>query len=306
MSRGAWRIVQATVGLVVLFFIVRQFAINWTEIRSSSLAWRIRPGYLLLSAGLTWAMYGVLIASWRRFLLDWDQPISLATAARIWAVSSLGKYVPGKIWAIAGMAIMAQRAGVTPWAATTSAILMQGLAVGSGVMVVGVAGTAGLEEQYPWIRLALWLLALASAVGVAILVYPPITARLVRRVAPAPIKAPRGGTIIVGIAANLIAWVGYGVAFWILAAGTLPGLNLPVGAAIGAFTASYLAGLLALLMPGGLVIREGFIVLMLQHSIGLAPATALAVASRLLLTLTEVGIAIPFLFFPREKARATT
>lgn len=306
MARSAWRIVQALAGLVVLYFVIRQFVLNWEEIRTTRLDWRLRPVYLLGSALITWLMYGILIASWRRFLLEWNQAIALVAAARIWAISSLGKYIPGKIWAIAGMAIMAQRAGVAPWAATVSAILMQGLAVGTGVIVVGWIGSAGLEQHYPWIRSALWALAIASSVGVALLVIPAISAPLVRRFALTPVKAPRPSTILLGIGVNLLAWGGYGLAFWLLAHGTLPDLVLPLRTAVGAFTASYLAGLLALVMPGGLVVREGFLVLMLQGVIGLVPATALAVASRLMLTVTELGVAVPFLVFPREKARVAT
>jgi hypothetical protein len=305
MNRHLWRLLQGLIGLAVLFYVVRQFSQNWNEIRSTRLEWQIQPLYLVAAALLTWSMYGLLIVAWRRFLLDWGQSLDFWTAARIWSVSSLGKYVPGKVWAIAGMAIMAQRAGVAAWAATTSAILLQGLAVGSGVMIVGVTGTTTLESQYPWVRLALWILAVGSAIGIGLMVSPILSGPLVRRFAPgSEARAPRGVTILLGIGANLIAWVGYGLAFWLLAHGTLPGMSLPIPLAIGAFAASYLAGLLFLIAPGGLFVRESVMVLMLQSSIGLVPAGALAVASRLLLTLTEVGIAVPFLFFLREKARA--
>jgi hypothetical protein len=305
-ARTWWRVAQAVAGLLVLYFVVRQFASNWDEIRSTRIEWSIRTLPLVASALVTWLMYAVLILSWRRFLLEWSQSIPVATAARIWAVSSLGKYIPGKVWAIAGMAVMAQRAGVAPWVATASALLMQALAVGTGVVVVAIAGTAGLELRYPWIEAALWGLAAASAIGVLLLVVPAFWSPLMRRLSPTPVRAARATAVTLGIGANLLAWAGYGFAFWLLAHGTLPVVDLSIRASIGAFTASYLAGLLALLMPGGLVVREGFLVLMLQSSIGLVPATALAVASRLMLTLTELGIAIPFLIFPGEKTRVTT
>ena len=60
------------------------------------------------------------------------------SAARIWTVSSLGKYLPGKVWAVAGMALMAQRARRRPWAATGSAVMLQALAIGTGAAVAGV------------------------------------------------------------------------------------------------------------------------------------------------------------------------
>jgi hypothetical protein len=44
-------------------------------------------------------------------------------------------------------------------------------------------------------------------------------------------------------------------------------------------------------------------ILMLQGPLGIGAATALAVASRLLLTLTEFGAAVPFLVLSQGRAR---
>ncbi len=75
---------------------------------------------------------------------------------------------------------------------------------------------------------------------------------------------------------------------------------------IGAFTASYLAGLIALVAPAGIGVREGVFMLMLQATLGAPAAAALAIASRVLLTITEVGGAVPFLLTSRERARAAS
>jgi hypothetical protein len=50
-------------------------------------------------------------------------------------------------------------------------------------------------------------------------------------------------------------------------------------------------------------VREGLFILMLQQPLGVAAATFLALASRLLLTVAELGAAVPFLAFPRRQAR---
>ncbi|MBA3894201.1 MAG: hypothetical protein H0X69_10975 [Gemmatimonadales bacterium] len=114
---------------------------------------------------------------------------------------------------------------------------------------------------------------------------------------------PPAGAVVFGIAANMAAWIGYGVALWLLARGLLPRAELGLLPAIAVFTTSYLAGFLALFAPGGIGVREGVFILMLQGPIGIGAATALAVASRLLLTITELGAAVPFLLFPRERPR---
>jgi uncharacterized membrane protein YbhN (UPF0104 family) len=97
-------------------------------------------------------------------------------------------------------------------------------------------------------------------------------------------------------AANLLAWVLYGLALVLLAQGVLPGISLSLPKAIGVFTCSYLAGFIALFAPGGLGPRESVFLLMLAGDIGLKPAAGLALASRLLLTGTEVLPAVPLLF----------
>jgi uncharacterized membrane protein YbhN (UPF0104 family) len=306
-TRRWWQLAQAVAGLAVVFFVARRFVKDWDEIRQLHIDWHIQPLLLVLSALLTLAMYAFLISAWRLLLLDWGQRLEARAAARIWTVANLGKYIPGKVWAIAGLALMAQKQGIAAWAATASAILLQALAVGSGVIVVAVAGTGVLAERHPWTVPALWGLATLSAIAVSLLVSPGMNRIVTRRVLHrTDVGSPKPVTVLFGILVNLLAWGGYGCAFWLLQRGTIPEAALSLSTAIGAFTASYLAGLLFLLAPGGLLVREGVLVLMLQGSIGLGAAGALAVASRLMLTLTEIGVAVPFLVLSTERRRASS
>lgn len=304
--RSPWfRIVGWVAGLAIVWFAGRSLARNWELLRTQPLEWRIQPGWILLSALIVWLMYAILIVAWRLMLEGWGQRLSGWTAARIWTVSSLGKYVPGKVWAVAGMALMSKEAGVAPWAATGSAVILQALAIGTGAAVAGLTGAQALESARPGTRASLVVLVAASVSGVVLLLWPPVLRRLLRLVGADPVAgtAPAAGGILFGILANLVAWVGYGVALWLLARGLLPTSGLSLLPAIAVFTASYLAGFLALLMPGGIGVREGLFILMLQGPIGIGAATALALASRLLLTITEFGAAVPFLASPRGRAR---
>lgn len=305
MGKTVWRVVQWILGLAVLWFAGRALVRNWDDLRSQPLTLAPRPLLLLASALLVWTMYALLIWAWRAMLAGWGQRLDVWTASRIWTVSGLGKYVPGKVWAIAGMALMAQQAGVAPWAATASAVVLQALAIGTGAAIVGLTGAVGLETAHPGARAALSLLVVASAIGVGLVLWPPAVRRLLRlaRVPADAAVPPSPRAVLGGIVANGIAWAGYGVALWLLARGLLPDVRLDLATAVTAFTASYLAGFLALLAPGGLGVREGLFILMLQQPIGIGPATVLAVASRLLLTLTEFGAAAPFLLLSRRSPR---
>jgi glycosyltransferase 2 family protein len=299
------RAVQWLVGLAIVLFAARSLARNWEQLRSQPLDWSVRPGWLLLSAAVVWLMYAVLIVAWRVMLAAWGQRLGGWEAARIWTVSSLGKYLPGKVWAIAGMAVMSQRAGVAPWAATGSAVVLQVLAIGTGAALAGLTGAGTLEAAHPGARAALALMVAGALVGVGLLLWPPLLQRLLGFAAPGSMgdRTPSARGIVFGIVANLIAWVGYGTALWLLARGLLPGARLAWLPAIAVFAASYLAGFLALFAPGGIGVREGLFILMLQQPLGIGAATALALASRLLLTITELGAAVPFLAVSRGRVR---
>ncbi len=296
------RVVQWVLGLAIVGFAIRSLMTNWDELRSQQLDWSIEPGYLVLSASVVWLMYALLIAAWRMMLTTWGRGLDFWSAARIWTVSSLGKYVPGKVWAVAGMAVMAQRAGVGAAPATASAVILQLLAIGTGSAVAALTGWSSLRRAYPGAETGLAALLAISMVAAGVLLWPASVRRVLRIVAPdaAPL-APPVGAVVFGVAANTIAWVGYGVALWLLARGLLPGSGLSLLRAVAVFTASYLAGFLALFAPGGIGVREGVFILMLQGPIGIGAATALAIASRLLLTVTELGAAVPFLVFPKGR-----
>jgi hypothetical protein len=293
------------VGLAIVGFAARSLSNNWEALRSQPLEFRISLGWVVLSALVVWSMYAILIVAWRVMLWGWGQRLDGWGAARIWTVSSLGKYLPGKVWAVAGMALMAQRAGVAPWAATGSAVVLQVLAIGTGAAIAGITGRRAIEAAHPGAQVVLLLLVAASLVGVGLLLWPPVLRRLLRLTSPDAEHrgAPPVGGIAVGIVANALAWAGYGAALWLLARGILPSVALRPALAVAVFTASYLAGFLALFAPGGIGVREGLFILMLQGPLGIGAATALAVASRLLLTLTELGAAVPFLLLPQGRAR---
>jgi uncharacterized membrane protein YbhN (UPF0104 family) len=295
--------------VIVAWFVVRAFSRQWTEFSTLDLqlGWDSWP--LLIGALTIWAGYACLIAAWRAVVVGWGQSLPFIASARIWALASLGKYVPGKVWAIAGMIVLAQRAGIRPPVAVGSALVMQLLAFATGSVVVSLVGAAALEGAGPGLQLGLRALSVVTIVGTIILLNPKwlgwLLTRLPGAMALQQTSLPSRASVVAGAAANLLAWGAYGVAVWLLARGLLPEAGFPLLETIGAFAAAYMIGFLVVLVPGGLGVREGVFVVMMQGVAGLAPATALAVASRLLFTLTEIGVAVPFLIVPRGTSRDT-
>jgi hypothetical protein len=301
LRRRLWRFLQFAAGALLVGLAVRSVLINWQSLRAQPVEWRFSHAYLAASVLVVFASYAMLIEAWRRVVVSMGQRLAFLTAARIWFLASLGKYVPGKVWAVAGAAVLSQRAGVDPAAAVAGAIVLQALALASGAAVVAITAREAFAGLGPWATpIAAAILAMSIA-GVAMLSSQSFLDRVGRLL---PNSWPRlrvipRSMLALAFIANALAWTGYGIALLLLARGLLPDVVLSLPQAVGVFTCSYLVGFIALFAPAGLGPRESVFILLLAGDIGLKPAAALAVASRLLLTGTEVLPAVP-LFFRRS------
>jgi hypothetical protein len=247
-------------------------------------------------------MYLLLVGGWRALIVAWGERLSFWTGVRIWLLASLGKYVPGKLWALVGMGVLATRAGVNGGVAIGSSVVMQLLALATGgAITAGFLGATVLDDVLPGGALAAHGLAAACLAGSLVVISPALMGWIGRRTGQLEsVRAIRPAELLVAGLPNLIAWLGYGLALVWLLRGTLGGVELDWIRATGAFTASYLAGYLFLLAPGGLGVREGILVLLLQDAIGPGNAVALAATSRLALTVNELGVALPLLLLGRS------
>lgn len=300
--RADWRTaLRGAIATVIVVLVVRFVAEKWDEISVSAAALRPSWSGLLSASACVFAGYAVLIASWRLLLRTWNSPLPVLDAARIWFVSSLGKYVPGKVWAIGAMAVLAKEAGASPLAATGSSVIMALVNVAAGFVVVALAGAGDVLAAFPALRVGAWITLAVTLVGLA---YGPVLlvwmvrqgTRLFRRTMPDMPKISRT-TLLLVFAANIVAWLAYGVGFgifWSALLGHGGGIST---AALAVYTASYLLGYLALVVPGGLGVRETALTGLLISLRLATPADAalLAAASRIWLTVLEIVPGLAFL-----------
>lgn len=297
-------VAQMLVALIVVLLAVVALRRNWGQFREQEIEWRLAPGWLVLSVAAVLTSYAVLVWAWRLVVVSQRQRLPYWEAARIWALASLGKYLPGKVWSVAGAWVLAQRAGVDPSVAVLSALVLQALAVASGVMVGTLPIARLVSGEGAWLPLAAAAAGVVAMVGLWGLSSEAVVAAL-RRLAPARLRElrPLGkGTLAIALAANLVAWLGYGLALWLLTRAILPDVELGVAQAVGVFAAAYTVGFVMLIAPGGVGPRESVFVLLAMPIVGPKAALALAIASRLQLTALELGVALPF--FGRRGAGA--
>lgn len=303
--RTWWRWAQLGLALAIIAYAGNRLAEEWYAFQGAPLQWQVRPLWLILALLIVWGSYAVLVEGWRRVVLAMRQRLGYLDAVRITMVSNLGKYLPGKVWAIAGAALLAERAGVQPGAAVAAAFILQALSLASGLILVAILAPGAMHALSAGWGMALVGVALLALGGLVVFAIPPLLG-MFRRWLPkaiAGIEPVPVGPLLLGLLANAIGWAAYGLAFLCLIRGLLP--DAPVGwaQATAVFTTSYLVGLIAAVSPGGIGTRELAFTFLLTPTVGPQAATALAIATRLLLTITELGAALPFLPAMRRAPR---
>jgi hypothetical protein len=277
----------------VLVLAVRTIGRQWTSVRASAAT--LQPDWLLVlgSALPVLLAYAILVQTWRAMLRSWTTDLSFLEAARITFVSNLGKYLPGKVWQIAAMAVMAKQRGVSPIAATGSSLLVNAVNVFTAFAVVLLSGVRVLDVSGSNGRGA----AIALVVGAALALFslPFVVPRLARfaarltgRAFAAPEVPPRA--LVVATIGTALAWILYGTAFQLFARALFGTVSGGMTAWIAVYTASYIIGYLAVFAPGGIGVREVMLVASLASlKLMTQPqALVLAVVSRLWLTVLEV------------------
>jgi hypothetical protein len=296
------RIAQWLLAAVVIGFAVRAIAQQWQDVAPALRSLRIEWSRVLASGAIVLATYLLLVEAWRSTLRAWGDQLPYGVAARIWFVSNLGKYLPGKVWQIAAMGAMAQQRGVSAAAAIGSALVVNLVSIIAGVAIIVATagkrvalalgtGTKAVDERT----------SVSIAVGVVILgifalaltpVIIPRLAKLAGRVTGKDIGVPSvpARAIWIAAASTAASWVFYGIAFALFAHAITPRAAGNAASYIAVYTGSYLAGYLALFVPGGVGVREGALVLaMPQFQLTTtADATIIAITSRLWLTVLEI------------------
>jgi hypothetical protein len=295
MTTRLFLLAQIVFAAAVLWFAGSALARQWGEAGNSFRALEPRWSLVAASCVLVLASYGVLIQTWRLTLRVWNAQLPALSAARIWFISNLGRYVPGKIWQISAMGVMTHREGVSAVAATSASIMVNLVNIVSGVLVVFATGVGVLDIAVPAGRITAGILVILAIGG--LFAVPSLVSWLARRAASVSgrsIELPGSLTpqvVGLGLVGTVAGWLLYGLAFELFAKGILGDAARGSSADyIAVYTASYLVGYLTLIAPGGIGVREAMLVLGLRAAgITSEPdGLVLALSSRVWLTALEV------------------
>jgi uncharacterized membrane protein YbhN (UPF0104 family) len=286
--RLARRAVQVAVLGVILYFLFQNLRQNWQEV--AGYEWRFDIPRLGLSLLALCAVLGAMIPIWRVILRRMGRDLPMGKAWRIWFISNLGKYVPGKVWQVTGMVYLCEKEGIPGRITAVSVVLAQALSTLSAAGLFGLYAVleGGRRIDPAWAYSAGGLLIAGGAA-----VHPRVLERALnfalRSLKRDPIRVPfTFGQLLRITGLYALSWCGYGLALYVFISSLAPISPGLIWALIPIHAMAYTAGLLAPLMPGGLVVREGFLIAFLGYHLPAAVATSSAWLSRLWFTAAEI------------------
>jgi uncharacterized membrane protein YbhN (UPF0104 family) len=306
-NEAARRALRAGLGAIVsvalLWLVVRSANADPAEARRLLSA--LRPGWALLSLALIAGGYLANFSLWHVILRALGEAIPLRQDYRIWMLSQLGKYVPGKIWAALGRLVLLSRAGVPSSRSVVGMTYEIVLLILSGLLL----SAATLPAWSPAARAAVPIhvasaaaLAGLALAGLAALGLPwsrNLVSLLLGRFDPAMgAGAARslGPLRLLGLAAGYgLSWALMGAGFAALLLAIHPVPALPLAGAAGAFVFSWVAGLVVFLAPAGLGVREGVLLLTLTPVVPGDVALLVVAGARVWTTAVELmaaGVAL--------------
>jgi glycosyltransferase 2 family protein len=291
---------KVVLSLIVLVYVGRVVAIGWRDFRSGAVGLELQWRWIVASMGAFLIAYAVLVQTWRAVLSEWGSHVRFWDAAHIFAVSSLARYVPGKLWQIGAMSMLAKRAGASPTAAAGAAVVSTLANVATGLLVVLATGWSLVGLAYR--SGGRWGVPLLVGAGIVLVATPwllPPVLRQVERLLGRSLSLGRlpPRAIAYAVIGNVVACLIYGVAFWLLTLGVLGSAPGRLIAYVAVYTMSYIFGYLMLFAPAGVGFRESAMILVMPAAGlgGVGEATVMAVASRLTLTILEMAPGLLFL-----------
>lgn len=285
LTSRRFKLLRLLFGSCVVGFVAVAVIQSWSEVRTSLEA--ISPVELVLAEALVLAGLAISVQTWRCALRELGSQMRFASAARVYLVGQLGKYVPGSFWALAMQAQLSSGAGVPRSRGLAASVVAMSVNLAVG-LALGMALVPLVSETEPWLMFlaALGIIALAASLA------PPILTRLVNGAlglfGREPLERDVSWPGILAAAGwSVVSAVSYGLSVWVLAIGVGAPAALALPLCVAGVPLAMAAGFLIFLTPSGLGVREAVTVVVLSPVLDRSEGLAVALVARLLFTAAD-------------------
>jgi uncharacterized membrane protein YbhN (UPF0104 family) len=264
---------------------------------------RLSIGWLAPALGLCLAYWFLNAGVWSWILESLGYPIPYLTGVRTWLTSESLRWLPGGIWKFASRIDAAQNLGI-PIAVASISLPVELATVIFSWVIVGLAGItlSGLASRFI-VTYANWLVPVGELVVVGLVLFSLIWPILCRqswiRGKLEQLRAMLKLKLNLGVLVRCeFLYLGlnvlHGLGLWLMLAGM--GYPISPAAAVGANAVGWLTGTFAMVVPGGIGVRETATAFLLSPLMPWQEAALAAVLWRALQIVAELASLAPWLF----------
>lgn len=299
LGRWGWTVAKIVLGGAILVAVGWRFHQDLQRPEIANLTFR--PGWLVLSGFLYITFLGFAAGFWYRLLATFGKRPSVLATGRAYYISQLGKYLPGKAWSLLLRATAMRHTGVRFGVALMSALYEVLTVMASGSLLAAILffwqppDVPGMSWHPVWAGLGLLVLC-------GIFLWPAVfnflAGRLIRRIhQDQNLMVPRLSyrTLAEGLFITGCGWFVFGISLWAVMQSILPDPPPLTVERLLLYVASlglaYVAGFLVLVVPGGIGVREFFLLNLLRSEGPEALVAAAVLATRLVWTAAELVMA---------------
>ncbi|WP_270886459.1 lysylphosphatidylglycerol synthase transmembrane domain-containing protein [Pedococcus sp. 5OH_020] len=287
-------LLRVLLALLVVVAVGVAVARNWAAVSTDIR--RIDAGTFALAVVLVCIPPVLTMLGWRVLLADLGSPLHLAPSGGIFLVGQLGKYLPGAVWSIVAQAEMGARLHIPRRRSAVVAFVTVALAAICG-LIVGLPALPLLISRDDTAGTG-WMLVLAVPL-LAVVLWPPLlnwgVATILRVLHREPLEHQLSGrAILLATACFISAWLCSGLHAFVLARAVGSGQHSSslALATISGFALASSVAMFSVLLPAGVGVREGLLVLLLAPLTSTSAATAVVVLSRFLTVAADVLFAL--------------
>lgn len=275
------------VPLVIFYFLGRIIVSQWNIVKDHR--WKFDFTMGSFSFLFLLCTFFLLVVLFRKIFYYLDVHLSLKKTFKIFYISNLGRYIPGKIWQFVGMYYLLDKENVNRVKAASCVLWSNILITMAGILI-------GLPTLFIfYYRFNVFSLIVTAFFGLTFLflmqprfinyISRPVFRKMNRDFVDISLPFSK---IIFLLSFCCIIWVLYGIGFFLLASAVTAIEMRFLPLFMGSFAAAYIVGFAALFAPGGIGVREGALAYLLSFYLPLPVATIISILARIWFTLGEI------------------
>jgi hypothetical protein len=307
IRRPGWgTIARLTIGLgvtvAIFYFLGQNLVSNWNDLRDEELD--VQPALLVFSG--FFLLGDILVRSlvWRWLAAHFSdgRTIPLGQTIKMYIYSWTGRYTPGKVAYVIGRFYLGRRAGISAAALVGSMayenILL--LVAGSALVTLTLLPTLAIESESVLPYIALPVLALGGIIALQPLFLRPGLQFALRMLGRDDWRVDWMLPLRRLVQVGSVYAAGYtlsGIGFYLMILSLTPFSAGYIPLAIGTLTVAGIAGMVSVITPAGLGVREGVITAVLQFVMPVELAVLVSIVARVWATAVDAALVLGCLVY---------